>query len=138
MAFCILPSPIGLSRPSSYPSWEEVIACYRAAPPTGGPALPVAEPRPAERKMAGVSGAAIRYHTVEVVRRLRMLADDKRKELVVIGVGGVSAAEHVTDLLNAGATCVQLCTAGLFNPFVAIYIRRNLGAPGEAWERRME
>ena len=84
-----------------------------------------------EHYEAGISGVAIREYALETVRTLRKLSDEtKRPEIVIIGVGGISSAEDVTTFQNAGANCVQICTAALFNPLVALEIRKQLAQRG--------
>jgi dihydroorotate dehydrogenase (NAD+) catalytic subunit len=79
-----------------------------------------------KRARPGISGAAIREHALTVVSGLRTLANTKRPDLVIFGVGGISTADHVRRFLEAGANCVQMCTSVNHNPFLAIEIRREL------------
>lgn len=78
------------------------------------------------RVKAGVSGVAIREHALAVVRRLRYLAEHKKVEVVLLGVGGISSADDVRSFRDAGANGFQICTAALLNPFVAAEIRAQL------------
>lgn len=43
-----------------------------------------------KRQSAGVSGVAIRDHALQVVSALRKLAQEKKPELVIFGIGGIS------------------------------------------------
>lgn len=79
-----------------------------------------------KRLRPGISGTAIREHALAVVRGLRSLAKEKRSEIAILGVGGISTAGHVRQFLEAGANCVQMCTAVNHNPFLGIEIRREL------------
>jgi dihydroorotate dehydrogenase (NAD+) catalytic subunit len=88
-----------------------------------------------KRKRPGVSGPAIRLHAIETVSELRKLANNYKKELVILGAGGVSSAENVTQMLGAGADGVEICTAAIFNPFVAVEIRRQLSRENIAGNR---
>jgi dihydroorotate dehydrogenase (NAD+) catalytic subunit len=78
------------------------------------------------RPTGGVSGVAIRDLALETVRGLRELAIQRKPELAIIGVGGISSAEHVKMFELAGANVVQICTAALFDPFIAVEIRKQL------------
>ncbi len=79
-----------------------------------------------DRSTGGVSGVAIRNLALETVRGLRDLAVERKPELAIIGVGGISTAEHVKMFELAGANVVQICTAALFDPFIAVEIRKQL------------
>ncbi len=84
-----------------------------------------------DRTRPGVSGVAIRDCALETVRGLHGLRTRFGKaELALVGVGGVSQAEHVTELLMGGASVVQMCTACIFDPTVGIEIRKRLAADG--------
>lgn len=78
------------------------------------------------RAAGGVSGVAIRNIALSMVTRLRQMAIEKRPEIAIIGVGGISSAEHVNLFLDAGANAIQICTAALFDPFIAVEIRKQL------------
>jgi dihydroorotate dehydrogenase (NAD+) catalytic subunit len=79
-----------------------------------------------KRSTGGVSGAAIRNIALATVRRLRAMAVERKPELQIIGVGGISSAEHVKLFEEAGANVVQICTAALFDPFIVVEIRKQL------------
>lgn len=80
-----------------------------------------------KRKKGGVSGIAIKEHAIDTVKRARELADRKKPELMIFGMGGISSIAHVKEFIEAGANCVQICTAAMFNPLLAIEIRRQWG-----------
>ena len=80
------------------------------------------------RGKPGVSGVAIRNYALQTVKNLSEMAAVRREGLAIIGVGGISTVEDVKEFLAAGATCVQLCTAAMLNPFVAAEIRKQLVA----------
>lgn len=82
-----------------------------------------------ERSRAGVSGTAIRQHALEAAMSLRKLAKEYRKDLEIIGVGGISSAEDVRAHLDAGTSVVQLCTAVNLNPLIGQQIRKQLASP---------
>jgi dihydroorotate dehydrogenase len=61
----------------------------------------------------------------------RMLADVIRREapgLRLIGVGGIASAVDVRERLTAGAHHVQLATAAMLDPLLAVHIREEIGA----------
>jgi hypothetical protein len=78
------------------------------------------------RVAGGVSGAAIREKALITVRRLREFIEETKTSIEIIGVGGISSAEHVMSFQEAGANIIQICTAALFDPFKAVEIRKQL------------
>jgi dihydroorotate dehydrogenase (NAD+) catalytic subunit len=61
----------------------------------------------------GISGPALRPVGLLAVRRV---AERTRGELPIIGVGGISTAEHVREYLRSGASLVAIGTAALADP----------------------
>lgn len=64
-------------------------------------------------KMGGFSGSAIFPVAVRMVYEVYAAVN-----IPVIGMGGVSSAEDVLEMMLAGATAVQIGAANLINPFV--------------------
>ena len=63
-------------------------------------------------KMGGFSGPAIFPVAVRMVYQVAHAVD-----IPVIGMGGVSSAEDVVEMMLAGATAVEIGAANLINPF---------------------
>jgi dihydroorotate dehydrogenase len=74
----------------------------------------------------GIGGAAIREASIAQVARFASLIQRRASRLRLIGVGGISAADHVADYLAAGAESVHLATAAMIDPLVATRIRGEL------------
>lgn len=72
-------------------------------------------------KMGGFSGPAI---FPVALRMVYQVANAVR--IPVIGMGGVSSAEDVIEMMLAGATAVEIGAANLVNPFVCRDIIRDL------------
>ena len=72
-------------------------------------------------KMGGFSGSAIFPVAVRMVYQV-----SKAVNLPVIGMGGVSSAEDVIEMMLAGATAVEVGAANLVNPFVCKEIIEDL------------
>lgn len=66
-----------------------------------------------KNKMGGFSGAAIFPVAVRMVYQV-----SKAVKIPVIGMGGISSAEDVIEMIMAGATAVEIGAANLINPFV--------------------
>jgi dihydroorotate dehydrogenase (NAD+) catalytic subunit len=71
----------------------------------------------------GISGPALRPVGMLAVRRV---AERTRGELPIIGVGGVSTAEHVREYLRSGASLVAIGTAALADPRLPARIVQDL------------
>ncbi len=74
----------------------------------------------------GICGDAIREQSTKQVALFHGLIQDQQIALDLIGVGGVSTADHTRAYLSSGAAAVGMATSAMVNPSVAIEIRRNL------------
>ena len=72
-------------------------------------------------KMGGFSGSAIFPVAVRMVYQVAQAV-----KVPVIGMGGVSSAEDVIEMMLAGATAVEVGAANLVDPFVCRNIIRDL------------
>jgi dihydroorotate dehydrogenase len=73
----------------------------------------------------GVCGNAIRDAAVRQVGAMRRIVDRLQLPLSVIGVGGVESLADVQRYLDAGAEAVQLATAVMRRPAIAIEIHQQ-------------
>ena len=71
--------------------------------------------------MGGFSGPAIFPVAVRMVYQVAQAVN-----IPVIGMGGVSSAEDVIEMMLAGATAVEIGAANLINPFICRDIIRDL------------
>ena len=74
-------------------------------------------------KMGGFSGPAIFPVAVRMVYQVAQAVN-----IPVVGMGGVSCAEDVIEMMLAGATAVQVGAANLVNPYACEEIIRDLPA----------
>ena len=72
-------------------------------------------------KMGGFSGPAIFPVAVRMVYQVSQAVN-----IPVIGMGGVSSAEDVIEMMLAGATAVEVGAANLVNPYACRDIINNL------------
>ena len=72
-------------------------------------------------KMGGFSGSAIFPVAVRMVYQVAQAV-----KIPVVGMGGVSSAEDVIEMMLAGATAVEVGAANLVNPYVCRDIIRDL------------
>lgn len=71
----------------------------------------------------GLSGPAVFPIAVRMVYQV-----SKAVKIPVVGLGGVSSAQNVIEMMMAGATAVQVGAANLVNPFACKEIIENLPA----------
>lgn len=76
-------------------------------------------------EMRGIGGQAIREASISQVGQFKNVMGESPKASL-IGVGGVSSAEHVASYIEAGAECVQLATAAMLEPELGRRIQRAL------------
>lgn len=74
----------------------------------------------------GIGGEAIRESSIAQVRTFADEVAADRQSVRLIGVGGISSAEHVREYRQAGAETVQLATAAMIDPGVALRIRSEM------------
>ena len=74
-------------------------------------------------KMGGFSGPAIFPVAVRMVYQV-----SKAVDIPVIGMGGVSSARDVIEMMMAGASAVQVGAANLVNPYACKEIIEELPA----------
>jgi dihydroorotate dehydrogenase len=73
----------------------------------------------------GICGAATFEASVAQTAMLHDIIQREKLELQLVGVGGVRDRSHVEAYLAAGAHAVQIATAAMLDPLVAIKIRRG-------------
>jgi len=79
----------------------------------------------------GICGAATRPASLSQTRLFAEAIAERDLAIDVIGVGGAATAEHVREYLAAGASHVQIATAAMVDPRVALQIRQELAAGHE-------
>jgi dihydroorotate dehydrogenase len=79
----------------------------------------------------GICGDATRQASISQVQMFSDVVGQRKLSTQLIGVGGISEAQHVSDYLAAGASACHLATSAMLDPAVAIEIRRHLGTQPE-------
>lgn len=79
-------------------------------------------------KMGGFSGSAIFPVAVRMVYQVY-----EAVKIPIIGMGGVSSAEDVLEMMAAGATAVQIGAANLVNPYICREIIEKLPETAEKY-----
>ncbi len=74
-------------------------------------------------KMGGFSGSAIFPVALRMIWQVY-----EAVKIPIIGIGGVSTAEHVIEMMLAGASAVQIGAANLVDPFVCKTVIEDLPA----------
>ena len=80
-------------------------------------------------KMGGFSGPAIFPVALRMVYQVANAVN-----VPVVGMGGVSSAEDVVEMMLAGATAVEVGAANLVNPYACRDIIRELPAVMEKYK----
>lgn len=81
------------------------------------------------REKAGVSGSAIKWAGIDMVSRLNNIRDTLGIKLSIIGVGGVMKPSDYSAYIAVGADAVQSATGAMWNPELALQIKRHIHAP---------
>ena len=81
------------------------------------------------KTMGGFSGPAIFPVALRMVYQVAHAV-----KIPVVGMGGVSSAEDVIEMMLAGATAVEVGAANLVNPYICRDIVRNLPAVMESYK----
>lgn len=71
----------------------------------------------------GIAGAAILEASVSQLAAFRAAIEAQHSRLELVGVGGAFTSRDVQRYLDAGAACVQMATAPMLDPLVAVKIR---------------
>ena len=79
-----------------------------------------------EGQPRGICGDATRATSVAQTRMFRQVADAAGLAIDLIGVGGISTAEHVREYVAAGANSVAVATAAMVKPEVGLSLREGL------------
>lgn len=73
---------------------------------------------------AGICGAGVKWAGIEMTRRLKAIRRKVKKNYTIIGMGGVMEAKDYFDYLSAGADVVMSATGAMWNPHLAIEIKK--------------
>jgi dihydroorotate dehydrogenase (NAD+) catalytic subunit len=79
-------------------------------------------------KMGGFSGPAILPVALRAVYQVY-----EKVNIPIVGIGGISSAKDVIEMMLAGATAVQVGAANLVNPFACRDIINDLPATMEKY-----
>ncbi len=90
--------------------------------PDGSQALPGGE----WRLKSGICGTPIKWAALDMVRRLKALRDAFSMKYKITGVGGVMKPEDYAEYRSAGADVVMSATGAMWNPNLAIDIKKSL------------
>ncbi len=78
----------------------------------------------ASRARAGITGGAIHRFAMRQVHEAVAIAESDRLAIKVLGCGGATTPERVRAFIDAGAYAVLAATATVWNPFLAIEVKR--------------
>lgn len=78
------------------------------------------------RLRSGICGEPIRWAGLEMTRRLHSYRQEFGYDYTIVGVGGVTNADHYRAYRDAGADAVMSATGAMWNPFLAQEIEAQL------------
>jgi len=78
-----------------------------------------------DEQRRGICGDATRNASTHQTAIFAEQTNLRKKDLCLIGVGGIGNAEHVRDYLLAGANAVELATAAMVDPQIGLKIRHD-------------
>lgn len=76
-------------------------------------------------QMRGIGGAAIRAESVKQTQMFAEVIEETKSSIRLIGVGGISTPEHVSEYLAAGSHAVHIATAAMLNPNLAFDLKQS-------------
>ncbi len=79
-----------------------------------------------QRVSAGVSGYPIRALALNFIRTLAEINRAQKFELALLGMGGVTEAQHFMQLQEAGADVMLAATGVMWNPYLATQYHQQL------------
>ncbi|MDQ8039048.1 MAG: hypothetical protein REH83_01425 [Rickettsiella sp.] len=77
------------------------------------------QPAFGERIFSGVSGNPIRSLALQFIKKIVHINHEKKLDLVIIGIGGITLPLHFDEFLNAGADVALVATGMMWNPYLA-------------------
>lgn len=72
------------------------------------------------RKKSGICGGPIRNYALDYIENARQIIDSEKLGLTLMGVGGVTKAEHFDQFLNRGAEVAMSATGMMWDPYLAM------------------
>lgn len=78
------------------------------------------------RLKSGICGAGVKWAGLDMTRRLDLLRKEKGYSYEIIGIGGVMNPTDYKQYIAAGANCVQSATGAMWNPELAVAIKKSL------------
>ncbi len=89
------------------------------------------------RLYSGVCGHAIRWAGLDMVKRIKLLREELDMDFSIIGVGGVTVPEDYNEYIHAGADAVMSATGAMWNPYLALDIKRYLSVTIEVIDKKI-
>lgn len=77
------------------------------------------------RFSSGICGKAIKWAGLDMVRLIKKVRDELKKDFVIIGVGGVTTPDDYNEYRQAGADAVMCASGAMWNPLLAQEIKKQ-------------
>lgn len=76
------------------------------------------------RLRSGICGSVIKWAGLDMVKRLHEIRKKNKYSFKIIGVGGVIKPQDYFDLMKVGADAVMSATGAMWNPYLAMEIKK--------------
>jgi dihydroorotate dehydrogenase len=90
---------------------------------------PAQQPALGKRLFSGVSGYPIRALALQFIRNINQINQEKRLNLVILGMGGITLPEHFAEFFTAGADIALSATGMMWNPYLAWQYHQHMQSP---------
>lgn len=79
-----------------------------------------------KRIFSGVSGYPIRSLALNFIKKIVKINHEKKLDLVILGMGGITHPDHFNEFFNAGADVALVATGMMWNPFLAFQYHQQM------------
>ena len=78
------------------------------------------------RLTSGICGGPIREAALEFIRNAKEINEKENLELTILGCGGITAPQHFSLFLDAGATVAMSATGMMWDPYLAARTHKSI------------
>ena len=78
------------------------------------------------RLKSGICGAGVKWAGIEMTKRFKEVREKNNYNYEIVGIGGVMNVQDFHDYRDAGADVVMSATGAMWDPYLAIEIKKSL------------
>lgn len=79
-----------------------------------------------KRIFSGVSGYPIRPLALKFIKKIVQINHEKKLDLAILGMGGITHSDHFREFLNTGADIALVATGMMWNPYLAFQYHQQM------------